>query len=393
MSGRLRSMLPPWWVIAAALFPYLMVDAIYAIAVWQGFDEELLRMVDRRGTTYGDKRVALLIFSLCVWVVWRIARFHPLVRPGYFRWLNATPWRHPQPLPLGPVLPSWADALVVALVAGVIHLRHPGFDPLLAPVAWLLAWSLLASVLLALVEEGTYAVGVWFGAALVVWSLPLAVEPNGSALTALALSIPVGIIATYGVYRTFATFHDWHVLWLKDVRRLRLPHDTAEIQPEHLGWPVGQLHPEARWLCISFTHALILSLLIGWWCFWLPGDPEARQLLLGLCAFIGVVGRLGRYLDGYMPPISLLGRLGTLRLIIPSYDRVLVAPIIAALAALGIPLAFESAGWNERLGLSTATTATLLASLGLGPTLAKWRLTGRHRMAAGFSYLGTTHRG
>jgi hypothetical protein len=111
-----------------------------------------------------------------------------------------------------------------------------------------------------------------------------------------------------------------------------------------------------------------------------------------LAGIIGVVVRLFRYLDGYMPPTSLLGRLGTGRLIIPGYDRVFVAPAVAAIAAFGIPLAFEAAGWNERLGLSVATTATLFANLGMGPTLAEWRLTGRRRLAAGFNYLGMTHR-
>jgi hypothetical protein len=156
---------------------------------------------------------------------------------------------------------------------------------------------------------------------------------------------------------------------------------------------MAQLHPEAVPAGISRTPALVLSLLAGWWCFWLPGEPDARLLLLGLCSVMGIVVRLGRYLDGYRPPISLLGRLGTGRLIIPSYDHVLLAPAVAAMAAIGIPLAFGAAGWNERLGLSLATTATLLASLGLGPTLAEWRLTGNHRLTVGLTHLGGTRSG
>ncbi|HUG89574.1 MAG TPA: hypothetical protein VML55_01990 [Planctomycetaceae bacterium] len=107
-------------------------------------------------------------------------------------------------------------------------------------------------------------------------------------------------------------------------------------------------------------------------------------MVLALAGGIAVVLRVGRYVDGHAPPISLRGRVGTGRLIVPGYDRVLLAPAVAALAGAGIPFAFRMAGWDLQIGLAISTAATLLAILSLGPTLEEWRLTGNHRIVAGF---------
>ena len=88
---------------------------------------------------------------------------------------------------------------------------------------------------------------------------------------------------------------------------------------------------------------------------------------------------------GYFPPISLLGRLATGRLIIPGYDQALVAPLLLTtiVGLTGTITAFN----HELLPIDPiyvvpiALTLTWWITVGMGPSLEVWRLTGNHRIA------------
>ena len=90
-------------------------------------------------------------------------------------------------------------------------------------------------------------------------------------------------------------------------------------------------------------------------------------------------GRLCYYLMIGMPPISLLGRVATGRLILPGYDKIFIAPVCAAGLALVManvhsPI-FTMPAWA---GITSGfVSAVLLAG---GPTLADWKLTGEYRI-------------
>ena len=93
--------------------------------------------------------------------------------------------------------------------------------------------------------------------------------------------------------------------------------------------------------------------------------------------------RVIRYCGNYWPPISILGRLTTGRLLLPRYDRVFVAPLLAFVVLFtGLSYSLENrttGTWDMPLVL----TVCLWLNLCLGPKLLDWRLTGGHRLFLG----------
>jgi hypothetical protein len=86
-----------------------------------------------------------------------------------------------------------------------------------------------------------------------------------------------------------------------------------------------------------------------------------------------------------MPPLSLLGRVARRRPIIPGYDKVFVAPLLALLVAVPLGCVALAAapilgGYGSETLLSAAVTLTWWILVGMGPGLEAWRLTGNCRI-------------
>ena len=93
--------------------------------------------------------------------------------------------------------------------------------------------------------------------------------------------------------------------------------------------------------------------------------------------------RLLVYIGPCRPPISLWGRIMTARWIIPGYDCVFVAPLctlLVALIGLAVGIVADPAYWGTVVYPLTMAAA-LIVALNMGPSLARWRLTGHHRIA------------
>jgi hypothetical protein len=130
-------------------------------------------------------------------------------------------------------------------------------------------------------------------------------------------------------------------------------------------------------------------MLVGWWAFAGTSlvDPDLVHrhalTIFYLLLFAPPLLRSMIYCSGNRPPISLAGRMATMRWIIPTYDRVLAAPLLGAgvtLALFGCSLVDSR---HDRWLLPLGAAAVLLISLGLGPSLRSWRLTGGHRIVPG----------
>jgi hypothetical protein len=135
-----------------------------------------------------------------------------------------------------------------------------------------------------------------------------------------------------------------------------------------------------------------VSLLAGWWLYAvasLSSDPEVRRGIVlmvdGSAVAFLVLGRLAIYCTGYAPPISLWGRLWTFRWIVPSYDKVFLAPLAVVLISLLVPEVATLHGLEPDVAVPLSLSLALLAGLSLGPSLLNWRLTGRHRLVPGTS--------
>lgn len=115
--------------------------------------------------------------------------------------------------------------------------------------------------------------------------------------------------------------------------------------------------------------------------------------LMGFYGFanLGIFGiltvcRLSLYLQGYHPPISLWGRIFTLRWIIPKYDSVFIAPIVALL----VLITFTVVNFTIRISplfLGPLTTISIvLALLNIGPTRSHWHFTSPCRIVTSAIY-------
>jgi hypothetical protein len=99
----------------------------------------------------------------------------------------------------------------------------------------------------------------------------------------------------------------------------------------------------------------------------------------GVAPFVRVV----IHCDGYAPPISFLGRLATGRWIIPCYDQVFAAPLLAAATGYALGTLSAYLGLDPLFSHPVVVAVVLFICLGLGPSLTDWRLTGEHRLVEG----------
>src|SRR5262249_15126958 len=143
-------------------------------------------------------------------------------------------------------------------------------------------------------------------------------------------------------------------------------------------------------------HAVLISALVGWWTFagisLIPNAEDQQVALLFVLSLVALAvpgARFGIYCDGYAPPISFLGRLATGRWIIPRYDQVFVAPLLAVAAGSTLGGVAVLLGLDLVVALPVVIAVVLFLSLGLGPSLQVWRLTGNHRIVEGSHRAGT----
>src|SRR5258705_8010606 len=93
---------------------------------------------------------------------YRATVFNPLASAGYRRWLATTPWRPPQPLPLGPVHLVARDLIVLVPFALIGYLVGAG--PILPLCVFVAAYVIWLSVSLA--TKGWWRFSLFLGYAI-----------------------------------------------------------------------------------------------------------------------------------------------------------------------------------------------------------------------------------
>lgn len=385
--GRLGMLYRPWWLLPAMAFGYLMIDAPYVWLIWY----ERVPIV--QAADVGRTRDALLFVLALFYGGYRVLSYHPFYWTEYGRWLARTPWRPSKPLPLGPLRLALRDVVLVAIMMLLMH--NPQLDVIYVPICFLIGYlaALCASYWLTGSMMLAYVIAFGIGLAVRFLMFPWI------AIAVLAALYPVAILATRQSLRGFP-WSKPNLLVLEGSKRVR--HQVAvpiEISHQYsLGWPFGVIQPSDRIPGIRYRDGVLVSLLIGWWAYCLsslsrnPEDGLKGLLVFGpLLPFSAAVTRLGFYCGNYRPPIKFFGRLLTLRWIIPSYDKVFVAPLVTiAGMVLTIRLGSEASSFlpvaiDPRVIVSSAISLALLVALNVGPTLQNWRLTGNHRIVPVFS--------
>ncbi|HVC94938.1 MAG TPA: hypothetical protein VND64_14680 [Pirellulales bacterium] len=367
----LRVVLPPGWAVVLALACWLSCESLYFwIESW----------VPGAGTAAGilKGRDAVVCAMAACYAVYRVIAFHPLFNESYYLWLTLTPWRRGTPLPVGPVHLVAQDALVLGLMLTLMH--NPQIWRLTPVSLFFLSYLGTLAVSFLLVGMWGFGYGLAFGLGLVVY-LDVR-EPAG-----LIACLPLTVLGQLGLRAQWDRF-PWQVLPLWD--KLRKQFIPSKRTVDGLGWPFDQFQPQPSTVGISYRDGVLLSLLAGWWVFALAANettPNSNRgvayalywyLLLAI-----VFSRLFRYCRHHRPPISLWGRLWTLRWIIPGYDLVFLAPFATILVGVGAPAALEllvrSTGFSLPV-VPISSSLVLLLAINLGPTFETWRLTGNHRI-------------
>src|SRR5262249_26299220 len=175
--------------------------------------------------------------------------------------------------------------------------------------------------------------------------------------------------------------------WINEQTTLVLNQDGIDrMRRTVLGWPFDCIRPRDVAASISYRDGLMLSLLAGWWVFVVfqrVGSPArvGGDLVLGFICRFARAGRIGTYCWGYAPPISLWGRIFTLRWVIPGYDYVFLAPLLAA-GVTGAGISVQPL-WKAPVEIAAPVTLALMfiVTLTSAPTPERWRLTGKHRLS------------
>jgi hypothetical protein len=207
---------------------------------------------------------------------------------------------------------------------------------------------------------------------------PLAIYPFRNPYVAVTVLVALYVLCYIALQRFLGDF-PWNTkYWKADpVQELR----KQAIRRRVIGWPFKFLNIyEAPG--ISVRAALVLTVLLTWWLHvirWTVDKPYNLGLLV-LFACLAASVRTMTYIGTYWPPISLLGRICTGRLIIPQYDKVFLAPICVVLAGTMLP--FALAGMSPVWSFELSFFAALFLALSLPPKLRDWRLTGPYRIPA-----------
>ena len=295
-----------------------------------------------------------------------------------------TPWTGTKPLPLGPMHLCWADVVVPgSLILSESLLSHT--NVLLIPAFMLIGYLIPMAIVLLVAEEFVAGYTLLFGFALAM--------RLGYSLEAVCVVLFVLYgVAMIALHRMLAGY-PWRRRVDKRIedfnrKNKRTSANNDPNQPLSLkkGWPYAHLAPQ-QVESLPTSHALAVSALAGWWTYVMAevlqtnGETIDRSILILLVIGFSVARWLA-YWFGYLPPVSLRGRLRTGRLIIPGYDRMLIPPIVNAIIGSAMLLVFEHLQWPPSVEASTLMTSLLAYNLLAGPSFAEWRLTGHHRITS-----------
>jgi len=128
---------------------------------------------------------------------------------------------------------------------------------------------------------------------------------------------------------------------------------------------------------ISFSVRLLFLLLTSWWIVVVTWtfmflEGRDRDLMIPLAIFMAcgfAIMRLMWFFTFCRPPINIWGRLFTLRLIVPSYDVVFIAPILLCSIGIGLPIWLDGIGMKSNWAMSITLCVELFLLVLMPPSL------------------------
>ncbi len=388
MIKTIRRTLPHPWLLWTLGFVYVV---LMLFDHWHDQMQHVIELGDPLGP--GLFRAYFAVICCGAYGFHRAWRTFPLNNASYFHWLSTTPWHVGRERPIGPLFQRlyWADAIVPC-----VFLLGEWFNPVSSP-AWIVS-SLLIGYLLACVrifcscqKHLVTSAGIWYAYGLVF----------GFGMVFLCRSyeavVVIVLVASYWLgqrgLRSVLSEFPWTALVTQVSRQVKL----------HYSWGLRRLGWGPEWVQLSRAKTAFQELgpceivgdtsresfatsgMIGWWAFVLTygTSKHLATAFIVLTALFLLGMALLRYVAfcrTYRPPIDSWGRIRTFRLIIPGYDVINIAPVIAVSCAC---LAMWCGWWlnvSPPLVVSLASIAGSYMILEGKPSFLKWRLTGHHRV-------------
>jgi hypothetical protein len=377
-----RLALPSLRVLGAIGCAYILLEIVH----WSTLPAYSRLFPEPMPSIYRLLQSAILCVGALVFAIYRVVAFHPYLRASYRNWLMLAGWRPGKPLPLGPVTLTVSDAVLLLIAMGLVWRANLMVAPF--AVLEIFAGAYLFVLAFSLFREGprVYAYAIAFGLG---GMLMFATRPE----LACAVALPTYATAWFGLRRSLARLPEFERGWLEQSlgSATLTPQERVDFDPNSAGWPFGPLAPRKPAFDLPAFDGICVSMLAGWllFCGMMLSRSEADdppkldasgRFILMLFLSIAPMARLMVYCKAGLPPISFAGRVATGRLVIPSYDRALLAPL-ASLVVTWCGL-FVSG----RLGLPPILEVPLIATLAFsaalvpGPHFREWALTSEWRI-------------
>ncbi|HEV3385800.1 MAG TPA: hypothetical protein VG097_13370 [Gemmata sp.] len=361
----LRVVVPLWGLVTVGAF-FLMMEAYYLILEW--------RLRIPYDSFPDDGMFAHLICLVtAVYALYRVRAFHPALRSSYRNWLSLTPWTVKKPLPLGPIHLVWQDVFLLGITVGFCWPRAE-IGSLEVVKAFLGCYLASLCVVHVLTGQKAWAYPVAFGLGFMILFVR---SPLFFAFAGVTY-----VVALFGLRASLSRF-PWH----EELRFQKMP--GVMTDSISLGWPFGRLGPSHS-KKFKLSDVFLTGLLAGWAVFVILSSIRKFEDGRGIVPFVflGVFGRILIYCHSYVPPLSLWGRIALGRLIIPGYDKVFIAPLLALFVFIIATTLHQWIGVTQIIDISIGVTAYWWILFGMGPSLNDWRLTGNHRIVKGILLTG-----
>ncbi|MEM0914112.1 MAG: hypothetical protein AAGK09_05820 [Planctomycetota bacterium] len=368
------------WTILSGYLIYVIFAAIFG-SMLAGLDD-----VEAAIAWFDGVAFTVLSVMLGLLCAWRVMAFHPMFLSNYEGWLAQTPWSTRLPLPLGPVGPTLWDMAAVLAVSAFLWGVH-GYDARITLLICLLGFAVPL-----MLTSGPVLLISMVG-------LPLLWYPHGNLVATLLVVTAWLPVLVWGMRRELAKFPFGNDEWNREpVEELRSRANKS------VGWPFDRVGPRYEQLSADkppadrfqrrrmlwgvvlvlawYAHTLAWPLGLNFDLWVLMGRNDEPIFLVMIVLFavplIVAFGRFLCYMGNTRPPLSLVGRLATGRLILPRYDVAWVAPLTTLISASLVVLIIFVFRVPLVWGLPLWVLATMIPAVSIGPSLEAWRYTGNY---------------
>jgi hypothetical protein len=322
---------------------------------------------------------AAVLLAALLYGTYRGVAFHPLGNRRYGVWLAQTPWKFSMPMPLGPIQLVWQDVAAIVALMCLAWLPPQELNAALyVPAAFLFAYC--AMHIATFHQLGAYRDVV---VATVVFAGAILVGRSPVALLALA-----AVLYRFTYTEIRRSMHDFPFTSKRREELGLVPYIIN--RPLEIGLPIlPSLYVESGYGPLYFVnrYALFVGAVAGILffssAFHFRNEKDFEvglRYVFRLISLLLIVARTLSYLVGHLPPISIAGRVVTRQWILPGYDKMLVAPLVALFATFALPQVLLLFGLPTIVAFPLSLAATVWLCFGIRPTIVEWHYTGHFRI-------------